>query len=53
MVYKKAHFQDKIEDKFLGPFRIVGIEEGTGRIILDEGNKLTKQNVKNVKPVIF
>ena len=48
LVFKKNYSQDKVEDKYLGPFQITKIKND--KIFLNEGNKTTVNNVKNIKP---
>ena len=49
MAYRKNNDQDKIIEKYSGPFKIIQIKND--KIYLDEINKITENNIKNLKPV--
>ncbi|KAG0420508.1 Transposon Tf2-6 polyprotein [Dictyocoela roeselum] len=49
LIFKKMHHPDKIREKWAGPFRIEKlINKDT--YVIDEGTKLTRQNIKNIRP---
>lgn len=47
-VFKRNHSQDKTEDCYLGPYEITAVKND--KIFLKESNKITVNNVKNIKP---
>ncbi|KAG0435785.1 Pol polyprotein [Dictyocoela muelleri] len=49
LVFKKMHYPDKIREKWAGPFRIDKLINNDTYII-DEGTKMTRQNIKNIRP---
>ena len=48
-VLRKNFTQGKLEQRWSGPFRIIQVI-GANRLELDEGNRKTTHNIKNVRP---
>lgn len=48
-VFLKNQSQDKADAKWKGPFKIIKVNSNNN-ITIEEGNKFTKQNIKNIKP---
>jgi len=48
-VYKRNFSPDKIDPKWKGPYQITKIH-GDNNVWIHENNKLTKQNIKNLRP---
>lgn len=48
LVYKKNNSQDKVDDRWKGPFEIVEVNGNVLQIM--ENGKITKQNIKNLRP---
>jgi hypothetical protein len=49
-ILKLNHSPDKAEDIWQGPFEIVDVDCEGNWVVIDQGNKKSKQNVKNVRP---
>jgi transposase InsO family protein len=52
LVYKKNFSPDKLDDKWLGPFKILNVIN-ENMVEIQEVGKSTLQNVKNLKPDFF
>ena len=50
LVFLKLHHQDKVEDKYTGPFKIIEISNDSNRVQIDQINKLSWENIKNLRP---
>ncbi|KAG0442533.1 hypothetical protein DMUE_0207 [Dictyocoela muelleri] len=49
---RKNVVQDKILDKFLGSYKIYELYLEKGNVWLDEGNRIVRHNIKNIKPFV-
>lgn len=49
-VYKKSFSPDKMDPIWKGPFKIIEMDKNGNYVIIEELNKITKQNIKNVRP---
>ncbi|KAG0435690.1 Transposon Tf2-9 polyprotein, partial [Dictyocoela muelleri] len=50
LVLRRNLVQDKIQDRYVGPFKVVRVDESIGNVWVDEGRRVIRHNVKNIKP---
>lgn len=48
MFFKRLHNPDKINDLFSGPFKIIAISNDHNVVTIEEDNKISRQNIKNI-----
>ncbi|KAG0439135.1 Transposon Tf2-9 polyprotein, partial [Dictyocoela muelleri] len=51
-VLRRNVVQDKILDRYLGPFEVIKVSEDYGNVWIMEGKRLVRHNVKNLKPYV-
>ncbi|KAG0435913.1 hypothetical protein DMUE_4481 [Dictyocoela muelleri] len=51
-VLRKNVVQDKMLDRYLGPFEVVKVSEDWGNVWIKEGRRVVRHNAKNLKPYV-
>ncbi|KAG0441316.1 hypothetical protein DMUE_1134, partial [Dictyocoela muelleri] len=50
IVLRRNIVQDKILDRYLGPYKVIKTDDATGNVWVDENNRIVRHNKKNLKP---
>ncbi|KAG0435944.1 hypothetical protein DMUE_4461 [Dictyocoela muelleri] len=51
-VLRKNIVQDKLLDRYIGPFKVMKVSEDYGIVWIKEGKRIVRHNAKNLKPYV-
>ncbi|KAG0432648.1 hypothetical protein DMUE_5483 [Dictyocoela muelleri] len=51
-ILRKNVVNDKILNRYMGPFEVIKVNNESGKIWIKEGRRINRHNIKNVKPFV-